>query len=254
MGKHGATGTRSRATVLIAAVLVLLGGGGVWAVARSMGGDPETQASSSEASGSSTTGDSGDDANDSEGAGGSSASADASESGEPEVDTAALMDDCKAEVAAQEKIVDATTKSATDWRLHVEAQTKYAAGQMTSEESKAQWAASKKRGPGDIKRYDSAVKAAGSSTGGCATAGDDAPDAEGLEDCTSRLGTLKETREKGEVVHKQWVAHQKMMASKGDMDPDAYMDKWDHMVKNAKKPLSDYATAQKSVEDAPTCA
>lgn len=234
MGRHGAPRSRTRSGLLAVVAALVVGLFVGWAATQALGGDDATTAGSSAEAGE------GDGAAD-----GAKGGATGSEE---------QLEACTAELEDAEAVLDATSRSARSWKLHVEAQTRRDSGELTQAESKKQWADSKARGPGDIERYDSAVRSAKATSGDCSGT-EDAGEGGELGGCTERLAAVEDAVAKGTVVHKQWVAHQKMMAEdQGTMDTEDYLHKWHEMVEDAEEPLEEFASAKKKVEDAPACA
>lgn len=242
--------------ILIAAgalVVAMLGAGGAYAV---MQGADDT---SPGASGATTT----------PGGGGSSSSsstaaAKASPSPSTSTDPAAArsvaageaVQKCVATVRAQEALATAVAASARDWGLHTDAQRKFDNGSFTLKQTQAQWAASKARGPADLKGFTTATAAAKATTGGCdgltaATTGTEiGPKATA---CQVRMTALTKAVKTGTLVHRQWAAHIDMMASKAHTDGAAYHDRWVGMVDDAAPALSRYRSAAATLAKAPAC-
>ncbi|SDO60288.1 hypothetical protein SAMN04489867_0128 [Pedococcus dokdonensis] len=170
---------------------------------------------------------------------------------------AAALATCVTTVRAQQSLATAAAASARDWRLHTDAQRKFDSGTFTVQQTKAQWAASKARGPADLAAWTRAVAAVDRVKGGCAglataTAGSPAEGA--AKKCTARTAALSKVAAAGAVVHRQWAAHLTMMAHKEHTAEAAYLERWAAMVEDAGPALATYRGAAAALARAPACA
>ncbi len=160
-------------------------------------------------------------------------------------------------VRAQEGLATAVAASARDWQLHTDAQRKFDSGTFTLAQTKAQWAASKARGPADLAAYSRAVKAVNSAGGAC-TGLEAAASGSSVEvtatRCAARSRALARVASTGATVHQQWEAHLAMMAHTDHTSAAAYLDRWASMVKDAGAALTAYRAAAAALAKAPSCA
>lgn len=247
-------GEARHAGVLIAAgvVIAALGAGGAYAVLR--GGDDSpgavrtvTTTPSSGGSSSSTS---------TSTAQRESPSTTADPAAARAAEASRAMQACVATVRAQEDLATALAASARDWGLHTDAQRKFDNGSYTLKQTQAQWAASKARGPADLKAFTTATAQTKGTTGGCdglvaATTGTEV--ASVATECQQRLAALAGAVKSGTTVHGQWAAHLTMMAAKAHTDGAAYHARWVGMVDDAGPALASYRSAAAALAKAPGC-
>jgi hypothetical protein len=165
---------------------------------------------------------------------------------------------CADSIAARERLARAAAASARDWRTHVEAQLKLDRGTWTIAQAKAAWAASKARGPADVRQFAAAAAAlrASDSTRACRSVVADTAStglASNGTQCAARDRALAAVSTTGEVVNAQWAAHIRMMADKPHTDSGAYHARWTTMVDESQAPLKRYAAAAAALARAPAC-
>lgn len=163
---------------------------------------------------------------------------------------------CADSVAAAQGVADAAATSAEHWKTHYTAQLKIDSGEYTFERAGKDWAATKKLGPEDIKRFAAAQKAYDKVAGGC-----DDLDADTLEGeyadqataCIDRASALSNVVSTGAKVNKDWDDHIEQMKVKADTPADEYYTWWIQVVKDAPKGMKPYEQAVKTLGDAPAC-
>ena len=169
---------------------------------------------------------------------------------------AAALASCTTTVRAQQGLARAAAASARDWGLHTDAQRKFDSGVFTAAQTKAQWAASKARGPADLAAYERAAKAVQRAGDGCrkvsvAVAG--SPVEATAKRCAKRSTVLARVARTGGVVNRQWAAHLAMMAHKEHSGAAEYLDRWAGMVKDSGPALAAYRAAAAALAKAPAC-
>lgn len=175
--------------------------------------------------------------------------------GPPAAATSALQD-CVTTVRAQEGVAKAAASSAAHWTTHTDAQRRYDAGTFTLAQTTAAWAASKAKGPADLRAFATAGAAAKQAAGGC---GQVVARTKGTElaakaaACSQRSTALAAVVSTGTKVNNQWSAHQTMMAHKAHTDGVAYRNRWLAMVRDAQPALAAYRAAVASAAKAPAC-
>lgn len=252
MGKHsdGASAGQHRAgqpgggralALVAVAVVVVVGATGGYALSRDSGGagdEPHSDATMSVSE---------------------SASNSASWSGSVDAEVSAEdRSACVGEVISEDAVVAAIAASAKSWREHTSAQVKLDKGEYTRDQTLAQWAKSKARGPEDLRKYKEAAKRAKTTAGACGSIPDGDVTAAGLDDCIKRLEALSAVKKPGKKIKDQWSAHQDMMTNKDKMtaEPgggDHYAHMWSKMVKDAGPTLTKYDTAVDALAKAPAC-
>ena len=183
MGKHSESRAGLVTTAVIAAV-VLVTGGGAWAVSTALNDDaPSTTATTStapspspsaSASASASTSASAAPAASSSASGTPSPSASATPALSAQARTA-----CTDQVRAAEALAAAAKNSATHWKSHTDAYLKKKAGKLTLAETAAQYAASKKFGLADEKAIAATTKAFTATGAACRDAAKAAPEGRG---------------------------------------------------------------------------
>jgi hypothetical protein len=240
--------------VAVAAIVVVLIGSAVaWAVVRAQPGPAESAAPEIAASTAATT------APARRGPTAPPMSTQTATAADPALARArSALSACADSIAVRERLAQAAAASARDWRTHIEAQLKLDRGAWTIPQAKAAWAASKARGPADVRQFAAAAAAVrtSNSTRACRSVVADTAST-GLASngtrCAARDRALAAVSTTGEVVNAQWAAHLTMMADKPHTDSDAYHARWMTMVAESQAPLERYAAAAAALARAPTC-
>jgi hypothetical protein len=161
---------------------------------------------------------------------------------------------CRHELQLGDRLAAAADASYRDWALHVDAQLQLDQGRTTVAETEAMWAASKKRGPADVRGFGSARAAWDDVASDCSSVSADPGTARpAVKACMSRQAAVRAVAAKGAEVNAQWTAHLEMMANKAHTDGAAYSRRWLKMVQDAPPVLQDYARARKHLDAAPRC-
>lgn len=166
------------------------------------------------------------------------------------------LEDCVSEVAAGDDLAKALHGSATHWQAHYGASEDLHKDKIDLDRAKEIWAESKAAGPGDMTATKKATTAYDKASGGCAALSDATVDADfeqAAADCEQRSDAVAEVARTGAKMNDDWSAHLDMMAEKGEMDPDHYLDMWLEMVDNAPTDMRPYEQAVADLKSAPSC-
>lgn len=235
-------------TTAVIAAVVLVTGGGAWAVSTVLSDDaPSTTATTSTAPSASASASAAPAASRS-----ASSTPSPSASATPAL-TAEARTACTDQVRAAEAFAAAAKNSATHWKSHTDAYLKKKAGKLTLAETAAQYAASKKFGLADEKAIAATTKAFTATGAACRDAAKAAPDDAAITACTTRLKALDGVRVTGTKVQDEWSAHMRMMAKKAHTDGGAYFTTWVKAVASAQKSVPAYTKAAAAVGKAPAC-
>lgn len=240
-------------TSAVIAGVVLVAGGGAWAMAAVLGGDESPGGTAATTSAVSTPS-----ASTPSTSTPSSASESPSATPSPSSSaTPALSDEaratCTGQVRAAEAIAAAAKNSAAHWKSHTDAYLQKKAGRFSLAQTTAQYAASKKFGLADEKAIAATTKAFTATGAACAQAAKAAPADAGIKACTTRLTALNAVRVTGTKVQDEWSAHMRMMAKKAHTDGGSYFHTWVKAVASAQKSVPAYAAAAAAVTKAPAC-
>ncbi|MFC7486145.1 hypothetical protein ACOCJ7_12925 [Knoellia sp. CPCC 206453] len=238
-------------TAVVVAGVVLVAGGGTWAMGSILKDDP-----GSASAGPSTS---------------ASVSAPASSTPEPTPSastpsstpspstpdattaSAEVRAACVAQVRAAEGIAAAAKNSAAHWKAHTDAYLQKKNGKFTLAQTKAQYAASKSFGLADEKAIAATTKAFTATGAACGDAARAASADADIAACTTRLKALEAVRLTGTKVQDEWSAHLRMMDKKAHTDGGAYFTTWVKAVGSAQKSVPAYAAAAAVVAKAPAC-
>jgi hypothetical protein len=164
---------------------------------------------------------------------------------------------CQHELALANAVATAGNASAQDWGTHVSAQVQLDQGRSTLAQTRAMWAASKKRGPADVRAFTRARAAWEPAGGGCrslaAVSHASSPVRSRAAACLARPAAARAVVAAGAEVNAQWSAHLDMMANKAHTDGGSYSRRWLQMVQDAQGPLKAYDQARRRLAAAPRC-
>jgi hypothetical protein len=164
---------------------------------------------------------------------------------------------CRQELALADAVATAGDASSRDWGMHVGAQVQLDQGRISVAQTKAMWAASKKRGPADVRAFARALTAWQPAAGGCrslaAVSHAASPVRSRAAACLSRSAAARAAVAAGTEVDTQWSAHLDMMANKPHTDGASYSRRWLQMVRDAQGPLKAYEQARRRLAAAPRC-
>ena len=120
----------------------------------------------------------------------------------------AALESCQAKVEAGDGVIDEAKTGVGHWAKHVDSQRQADLGNYTVEEMKAQFKATRLRGPGDQKRYRNAVDEYRSKDGSCEEVSEaPAEIAEALEKCAERSSDQQPVMEAGVGGMRDWAKH-----------------------------------------------
>lgn len=255
VGRHS-TSNAGLVTSAVIAGVVLVAGGGAWAMASALGDDGTGDATATSATSPATS----PSVKTSAGASASpsatpstpatSAPADAAVSAAADKARAA----CTTQVKAAEGVATAVASSALHWRQHTEAYTAKLDGRISLATTQKRYAASKAFGLADEKAVAATTKTFMATGAACSQAATSVPDDAVITACSTRLAALNVVRTTGTKVQDEWSAHMRMMADKTHTDAGAYHQTWVKAVDGAPKSLANHAAAVAAVAKAPACA
>ncbi|UJH71332.1 hypothetical protein [Ornithinimicrobium sp. INDO-MA30-4] len=163
---------------------------------------------------------------------------------------------CVSEVDSGEDFASAAEKSAANWVKHYDASVELNAGRMTLEEAQEEWAESKREGPGDMERFDTAQAAYDEVFGSCAELADTDVSqdyADDAQNCQERGEALALVAELSQPLNADWGAHLDFMQTKEAADPVDYVADWRDDVADAPNNVDPYQGAVALLEEAPSC-
>jgi hypothetical protein len=118
------------------------------------------------------------------------------------------LEACQAKVQAADEVIEQGKTGIGHWAGHIQAQKDNLAGKKSTEEMKAQFKATRLKGPGDLKRYDDALLAYKDQDGSCDTVDSaESAVAAALADCNKRSTAQKPLMAAAHAAMKDWKAH-----------------------------------------------
>lgn len=240
-------------TAAVIAGVVLVAGGGAWAMGAVLDDDATagaTTSTSSSATAASTS--------PSASTASASPTSSPSESATPDAteasaEAAAARTACVAQVRAAEAVATAVAGSALHWQQHTDAYLAKIGGRITFAETQKRYAASKAYGLADEKSVAATTKALVATGAACSDAAKTAPGDAAIGQCSTRLAALTVVRTTGTKVQDEWSAHLRMMANKAHTDAGSYHQTWVKAVSGAKASLTAHANAAAAAAKAPAC-
>lgn len=164
-------------------------------------------------------------------------------------EVAAAWRRCDQEMRAATATVAAGQVAATHWSRHIGAQVRFDRGEITAEQAKAIWKASKLPGPQDLSRFTAARTGYERVRGACEAV----PAAEtGRKACAERSARARAAVAAATRVVDDWAEHQKMMAQQ-DHSTTAYLARWAGMVRAAPVNLDAFQAERVRVQRAAAC-
>jgi hypothetical protein len=116
--------------------------------------------------------------------------------------------ECQATVRAADEVIKQGTTGVEHWAGHIQAQKDNFAGKISTEQMKAQFKATRLKGPGDVKRYDDALLAYQDLDGSCGEVKRaESVVAVALADCNKRSKAQKPLMAATDAAMKDWKAH-----------------------------------------------
>jgi hypothetical protein len=127
---------------------------------------------------------------------------------EPAGEEQKALEACQAKVRAADEVIKQGTTGVEHWAGHIQAQKDGNAGKITPEQMKAQFKATRVKGPGDLQRYDDARSTYQDLDGSCdEVAGGDSVVAAALADCNERSKAQKPLMAATNAAMKDWRTH-----------------------------------------------
>lgn len=118
------------------------------------------------------------------------------------------LEDCRAKVAAGDEVIKEAKTGVGHWAKHVEAQRLADQGEYTVEQMKAQFKATRLKGPGDQKRYREALENYRTEDGSCDKVSKASADiAASLAKCNRRSEAQQPVMEAAADGMKDWASH-----------------------------------------------
>ena len=164
---------------------------------------------------------------------------------------------CQAKVAAADEVLEQGEIGVSHWIAHVQVQTDDIAGKLTTAERKAQFAKTRVKGPGDLKRYRDALDDYENLNGSCEKVeGADTVVAAALVKCEKRSKAQRPVLKATAGGMKDWTAHIKFMQfNKEHPNPDAAGERqsvWLKQYNGSPKNIKAFKKATKDFK-APDC-
>ena len=163
---------------------------------------------------------------------------------------------CQAKVQAADEVIEQGKTGVDHWAGHIQAQKDRIAGKITTEQMKAQFKATRLKGPGDLDRYDDALAAHKDLEGSCDQVdGADSVVAAGLVACEKRSSAQKPLMAATAAGMKDWKAHLSFMARNALHQagtPSDAQATWERQYAAAPKNIKAFKKASGDFE-APDC-
>jgi hypothetical protein len=175
---------------------------------------------------------------------------------EPASEEQKALEACQAKVRAADEVIKQGTTGVEHWAGHIQAQKDGNAGKITPEQMKAQFKATRLKGPGDLQRYDDARSAYQDLDASCdEVAGGDSVVAAALADCSERSKAQKPLMAATNSAMKDWRAHltfmQRNKLHKAGTPAQA-LETWLSQYDAAPKNIRAFENASEDF-DAPNC-
>jgi hypothetical protein len=163
---------------------------------------------------------------------------------------------CQAKVRAADEVIKQGKTGVEHWAGHIQAQRDGDAGEISTEEMKARFKATRLKGPGDLERYGDARSKYQDLDASCKEVQEsDSVVAAALADCNKRSGAQKPLMAATDAAMDDWKAHIKFMqrnALHQAGDPGQALQTWLSQYDAAPKNIKAF---KKATEDfkAPDC-
>jgi hypothetical protein len=168
----------------------------------------------------------------------------------------AAFEACQAKVQAANQVIEQGKTGVEHWAGHIQAQKDRLANKITTEQMKAQFKATRLKGPGDVNRYEDALSAYKDLEGSCEQVdGADSAVAASLVACEKRSSAQKPLMAATAAGMKDWKAHLSFMARNALHQagtPSAAQRTWERQYAAAPKNINAFKEATKDFE-APSC-
>jgi hypothetical protein len=166
------------------------------------------------------------------------------------------LEACQAKVRAADEVIKQGTTGVEHWAGHIQAQKDGNAGKISPTQMKAQFKATRLKGPGDLKRYDEARSAYEDIEGSCEEVQEsDSVVAAALADCDERSKAQKPLMAATNAGMKDWRAHLTFMQRNAVHQagtPSEALQTWLRQYEAAPKNLEAFEKATDNF-DAPSC-
>jgi hypothetical protein len=163
---------------------------------------------------------------------------------------------CQAKVQAADEVIKEGKTGVEHWAGHIQAQRDGSAGKISTEQMKAQFKATRLKGPDDLKRYDDALSAYKDLDGPCGEV-EEADDvvAAALADCNTRGKAQKPLMSATDAAMDDWKGHLAFMQRNAVHQagtPSQALQTWLDQYNAAPKNLNAFKKATENF-DAPSC-
>jgi hypothetical protein len=163
---------------------------------------------------------------------------------------------CQAKVQAADEVIKEGKTGVEHWAGHIQAQRDGSAGKISTEQMKAQFKATRLKGPDDLKRYDDALSTYKDLDGPCGgVEGADDVVAAALADCNTRSKAQKPLMSATDAAMDDWKDHLTFMqrnAVHQAGSPSQALQTWLNQYNAAPKNLNAFKKATDNF-DAPSC-
>jgi len=168
----------------------------------------------------------------------------------------AALEACQAKVQAADQVISQGKTGVEHWAGHIQAQRDGDAGKISTEEMKAQFKATRLKGPEDLKRYSDALSAYKDLDGSCdEVEGADSAVATALADCNTRSKAQEPLMSATDKAMGDWKAHLTFMQRNKlhqAGSPSQALQTWLNQYNAAPKNLNAFKKATDNF-DAPGC-
>jgi hypothetical protein len=166
------------------------------------------------------------------------------------------FEECQAKVKAADEVIEQGKTGVEHWAGHIGAQKDKNTGKITTEQMKAQFKATRLKGPGDLKRYGDALSAYEDLEGSCKKVkGAESVVASSLVKCEERSSAQKPLMAATAAGMKDWRAHLTFMqrnALHQAGTPSDAQATWERQYAAAPKNIKAFKKATRDFE-APDC-
>jgi hypothetical protein len=166
------------------------------------------------------------------------------------------LEACQAKVQAADAVIEQGKTGVEHWAGHIQAQRDGDAGKISAKQMKAQFKATRLKGPGDLKRYSDALSAYNGLDGSCGEVeAADGAVAAALADCNTRSKAQKPLMSATDAAIDDWKAHLTFMqrnAVHQAGSPSQALQTWLNQYTAAPKNINAFKKATDSF-DAPSC-
>jgi hypothetical protein len=173
-----------------------------------------------------------------------------------EARTTALVPSCVDATARRDDAIEAAATALGNWKAHYGAQLAFDQGEISSDEAKRRWAASKEPAERNLTALADAVEAI-SADEPCRQLVDDGAvsgaTVDEIEACVTRSDRANGALEAAEEPLQGWRDHLQLMAAKDEYSTDEYLRIWDRMVGAAPGEMQPFDRALAQWRDTPAC-